>query len=70
MLRLPILRQLFSANDDSEEPTDIVMLLTPRIVRTHRLTQGDVGPIHIGTRGNPGLTGPTPRIAPRPDTGP
>ncbi len=70
LLRLPILRRLFSANDESAQATDIVMLLTPRIVRTHRLTQEDVGPIHIGTRSNPGLTGPPPRIAPRPDGGP
>ena len=70
LLRLPILRQLFSANDESAQSTDIVMLLTPRIVRTHRLTQEDVGPIHIGTPRNPGLTGPPPRIAPRPDAGP
>ena len=70
LLRLPILRQLFSANDESAQSTDIVTLLTPRIVRTHRLTQEDVGPIHIGTRNNPGLTGPPPHIAPRPDAGP
>ena len=70
LLRLPILRQLFSANDESANATDIVMLLTPRIVRTHRLTQEDVGPLHIGTQGNPGLTGPPPRIAPRPGAGP
>ncbi len=70
LLRLPILRQLFSANDESAQSTDIVMLLTPRIVRTHGLTQEDVGPIHIGTRDNPGVTGPPPRIAPRPDAGP
>ena len=69
LLRLPILRQLFSANDESVQTTDIVMLLTPRIVRTHQLTQEDVSPIHIGTQGNPGLTGPPPRIAPRPDAG-
>ena len=70
LLRLPILRQLFSANDESAQSTDIVMLLTPRIVRTHGLTQEDVGPIHIGTRDNPGVTGPPPRIAPRPNAGP
>ena len=69
LLRLPILRQLFSANDESAQSTDIVMLLTSRIVRTHRLTQEDVGPIHIGTRSNPGVTGAPPRIAPRPDAG-
>lgn len=70
LLRIPILGRLFSANDESANATDIVMLLTPRIVRTHRLTQEDVGPIHIGTRNNPGLSGPPPRIAPRPDAGP
>ena len=43
LLRLPILKQLFSANDESAQSTDIVMLLTPHIVRTHRLTQEDVG---------------------------
>ena len=38
------------------------MLLTPRIVRGHELTQQDVSPIHIGTQGNIGATGPPPRI--------
>ena len=70
LLRLPVIRRLFSANDESAQSTDIVMLLTPHIVRTHRLTQEDVSPIHIGTLSNPGLTDPPPRIAPRPDAGP
>ncbi len=46
------------------------MLLTPRIVRTHELTQEDVSPIHIGTQQNLGLTGPPPLIAPQPEAGP
>ena len=62
LLRLPIIRQLFSANDDTVYQTDIVMLLTPRIVRAHQLTQQDVSPIHIGTQQNLGLTGPPPLI--------
>ena len=65
LLRLPIIRQLFSANDDTVYQTDIVMLLTPRIVRAHQLTQQDVSPIHIGTQQNLGLTGPPPLISPR-----
>ena len=69
LLRLPIIKQLFSANDDTVQQTDIVMLLTPRIVRAHRLTQQDVSPIHIGTQQNLGLTGPPPLIAPRPEAG-
>ena len=48
------------------QTTDIVMLLTPRIVRGHELTQQDVSPIHIGTEGNFGVTGPPPQIAAAP----
>ena len=69
LLRLPILRRLFSANDESVRQTDIVILLTPRIVRTHNLTQQDVSPIHIGTQRDLGVTGPPPEIAPAPAAG-
>ena len=64
ILHLPIIRQLFSSNDQSISSTDIIMLLTPRIVRTHELTQEDVSPIFIGTQQNMGVTGPPPLIAP------
>jgi general secretion pathway protein D len=64
LLRLPVIKQLFSNNDQSVQQTDIVMLLTPRIVRTHELTPQDVSPIFIGTQTNLGLNGPPPLIAP------
>jgi len=67
LLRLPGLRQLFSDNDNQIQQTDIVMLLTPHIVRTHQLTQEDLNPIFIGTQANIGLTGPPPLIAPIPE---
>jgi len=63
LLRVPILKQLFAANDNSTSQTDIVMLLTPRIVRTHELTAQDVAPIYVGTQQNFGLGGPPPLIA-------
>jgi hypothetical protein len=63
LLRIPIIRQLFSATDSTVVQTDIIMLLTPRIVRTHELTPEDVSPIYIGTLSNLGLTGPPPLIA-------
>ena len=69
LLRLPIIKQLFSANDDTVMQTDIVMLQTPRIVRAHQLTQQDVSPIHIGTQQNLGVTSPPPLIAPHPEAG-
>ena len=46
--RLPVLRQLLSANEEKIRQTDIIMLLTPRIVRTHELTQEDVSSVRIG----------------------
>ena len=63
-IHVPILKQLFSANDNQIEQTDIVMLLTPRIIRTHGLTDKDLAPIYIGTQQNLGLGGPPPLIAP------
>ena len=66
-LRLPILRHLFASTDDTVVQTDIVMLLTPHIIRSHELTQADLSPIHIGTQRNVGLTGPPPLIAPPPE---
>ena len=62
ILRLPIVKQLFSDNDQNIRQTDIVMLLTPRIVRTHELRASDLAPIYIGTQGNLGLSGPPPVI--------
>ena len=63
LLRVPVLKQLFAANNNSVAQTDIVMLLTPRIVRTHELSQQDVAPIYVGTQQNFGLGGPPPLIA-------
>ena len=64
VLRLPIIKQLFSSNDTEIQQTDIVMLLTPHIVRTHEMTQKDFAPVYIGTQQNLGITGPPPLIAP------
>jgi general secretion pathway protein D len=69
LLRIPIIRQLFSSTNDTIDQTDIVMLLTPRIVRTHELTAQDLAPIYIGTQTNLGLSGPPPLIA-APDAAP
>ncbi len=63
LLRLPILSKLLASNDTSIDQTDIVMLLTPRIVRTRELSQSDLSPIFIGTQQNIGLGGPPPLIA-------
>jgi hypothetical protein len=58
VMRLPIVRQLFSNNDNNIKQTDIVMLLTPRIIRTHDLRAQDLSPIYIGTNSNMAISGP------------
>jgi general secretion pathway protein D len=67
VMNLPVLRQLLSDNDNAISQTDIVMLLTPRIVRTHELTEENLAPIYIGTQQNIGLAAGPQLIAPQPD---
>ncbi len=67
---IPGLRKLFTNNETSDQDTDIVMLITPHIVRGHELTKEDVGNIYIGTQANVGLTGPPQLIAPQPEAQP
>ena len=70
LTRLPIINKLFAMNTTDILQTDIVMLLTPRIVRTQEITASDISPIFIGTQQNLGLGGPPPLIAPQPEAAP
>ena len=70
VMHLPVIKQLFSANDNSIQQSDVVMLLTPRIVRSREFTANDLGPIYIGTQSNLGLSGPPPLIGATPEPGP
>jgi general secretion pathway protein D len=73
-IHLPFLKQLFSANVHSIDQTDIVMLLTPHIVRTHEITEADLRPIYIGSQGAAGgglgVGGPPPMIQGPPEAPP
>ncbi len=64
LIRVPGLRSLFGSTTDRIDQSDIVMLITPHIVRTHELTVEDLAPIYIGTQQNVGLGGPPPLIQP------
>ena len=71
-IHVPILKQLFSANRVTGDQTDIVMLLTPHIVRTQEITEENLKPIYIGSQGAAGAGlqiggGPPPLIAPPPE---
>jgi general secretion pathway protein D len=70
-IHVPVLKQLFSNNDEQIAQTDIVMLMTPRIVRSPDITEADLKPIYIGSQQNLSLGGPPPLIAQPPaDTTP
>jgi type II secretory pathway component GspD/PulD (secretin) len=69
-IHVPVLKQLFSNNDEQIAQTDIVMLLTPRIVRTPEITEADLRPIYIGSQQSLGLGGPPPLIAQPPAEAP
>jgi general secretion pathway protein D len=61
-IHVPVLKDLFSSNSRTSDQTDIVMLLTPHIVRTHEITEDDLKPIYIGSQQNLGVGGPSPLI--------
>ncbi len=65
LMQTPVLRSLFGQTNEQVQQSDIVMLLTPHIVRTHELTVQDLSSIYIGTQQNIGLGGPPPLIAPQ-----
>jgi type II secretory pathway component GspD/PulD (secretin) len=62
LLHIPVISAMFASNDTQVQQTDIIMLLTPRIVRTQELTQQDLDPIFIGTANYPALGGTPPLI--------
>src|SRR5215471_940674 len=65
-IHVPILQQLFSQNDESIMQTDVIMLLTPHIVRGPEITEADLRPIFIGSQQNLALGGQPPLLAPTP----
>lgn len=68
IMSLPILRQLFSSNKTDVTQTDIVMILTPHIIRGNEISQDDLMPIAIGSQQNLGLSGTSSPFGPPPGT--
>jgi type II/III secretion system protein len=62
-IHLPFFRQLLSGNNRTSDQVEIVMLLTPHIVRTQELTESDLKPIYIGSQQNLGIGGAPPLFA-------
>ena len=49
-IHVPFLSSALSGNTQQEDQTDIVMLLTPHIVRSSEVTEADLRPIYIGSQ--------------------
>ncbi|MCK4765818.1 MAG: hypothetical protein KAW12_26700, partial [Candidatus Aminicenantes bacterium] len=53
--RVPVLKQIFSRNKKEIEQTDIVVTITPRIVRFPEINREDLEYVWVGTKERPGL---------------
>jgi general secretion pathway protein D len=62
-IHVPVLKQALGFNSSSKSQIDLIMLLTPHIIRTNQITEDDLRPIYIGSQQNIGLGGPPPLIA-------
>jgi len=55
--RIPVLKRLFGSTETTVQQTDIVLTLTPHIIRIPDITPADLEPLWIGTDQNVGLRG-------------
>jgi len=59
--RVPILRSLFGNTIGTNEQSDIIMIVTPHIIRSREITAEDLKPLYVGTNTNLGA-GTTPTL--------
>lgn len=59
---IPILGRLFSRKGNDEQRTDVILTLTPHIVRNAEITEQDLVPIWVGTEANLTFRGGSPRV--------
>jgi general secretion pathway protein D len=58
LMDIPGIRRVFSGNNREQRETDIVMTITPRIVRIPDITEEDLATLWVGTEENMQLRGP------------
>jgi general secretion pathway protein D len=72
ILHIPILRSIFGNTDTSNDQSDVVMIVTPHIIRSRDITAEDLKPFYVGTSNNlgaasaPGLVSQAPPPGPAP----
>jgi general secretion pathway protein D len=66
---IPLLGRLFSRRNTQNQRTDVILTLTPHIIRNAEITQEDLEPIWVGTEANITFRGGSPRVE-SPEEGP
>jgi general secretion pathway protein D len=59
---IPFIGRLFSRNDTTDRRTDLVLTMTPHIIRIPDITEEDLAPMWVGTGNNLTFRGVSPRI--------
>lgn len=59
---IPIIGRLFGKSSSNIKRSDVMLTLTPHIIRTPEITEGDLMPIWVGTESNISFRGGTPRV--------
>ena len=59
---IPVLGRLFSKNSNQSQRTDLILTLTPHIIRTPDVEEQDLLPIWVGTEANITFRGGSPRV--------
>jgi general secretion pathway protein D len=59
---IPILGRLFSNKHTEGQRTDVILTMTPHIIRNAQITQEDLAPIWVGTEQNITFRGGSPRV--------
>ena len=54
---IPLLKRLFGSTQTEIEQTDIVLMMTPHIIRIPDISEEDMQPLWVGTEGNVALRG-------------
>jgi len=62
---IPLLGRIFSRNESDKQRTDIMLTMTPHIVRAADITEQDLLPIWVGTESNMTFRGGSPRLESR-----
>ncbi len=62
---IPVLGRLFTANSRQDSRTDLMLTMTPHIIRMPDITDDDLAPMWVGTQNNLTFRGVSPRIESR-----